>query len=539
MILGTLKLHDSPDPAALLTAAARLGVSAIDTADVYGAGGTRPHRTEALLAELGTSLPLQTKAGLKTTGPRWRPCGTAKHLTSRAQRSAELLGTPALFFLHVVDPSTGLDRSWRALQKLKSEGIVRRIGLSNPRYHEVQRALELGDLDAVQIALSPFAPEALESGIVRLCRDNDVEVQAHSPVGGWRRKRRTVRAFRDLCREHAVSHERLTLRWLESLGVEPVIGCTRVETLKDAMGAVPPEALQAAREALPVTRFATDVPDASGVGHVALICGLPAAGKTTHAHRYVEQGYERLNRDTLGGTLKGVIKRLDALLDSIDEASDRRVVLDNTWTDRHLRHRVVRVAARHGCRVTAAVVETPFEQCQVQAIRRILADGQGLPDPQELRKNARPHWFGPEVLFRMRERFEPLTDDEGFGVERLSPPDLSWGTASATILNLDALEAGPDAFDTPCFAAVWTPDAPRRSRLDAARARWGDPLLDVRTCSHPPGPARCWCRKPLPGMVVDLLLAHDLNPTQTVLVGGSAEKTLAGRMGMAFRALSP
>ncbi|MEZ4319333.1 MAG: aldo/keto reductase [Myxococcota bacterium] len=527
MRLGTLHLHQSDDPDGLLRAAEALGVAGVDCADVYGDGP--PHEAERCLE---TSLPVQTKGGLLRKGSQWRPCGTAKHLTARARGSLAALGRIPLYFLHVVDPDVGLDRSWRALQKLRDDGVIGGLGLSNPRYDDVVRALELGGLDAVQVALSPFKLDALEAGLVRLCHEHGVAVQAHSPLGGWRRKNRTVRAFRDLCAEHGVSHERLTLRWLESLGVEPVVGCTRVETLTDAMGPVPPEVVQAARDAIPESALADGpVATSEGDGHVVLVLGLQAAGKTTHARGLVDAGYARLNRDELGGTLTGLVHRLDDLLAS----GERRVVLDNTWADRHIRHRAVRVATRHGCRVTAIHVDTPFEQCVVQAIRRILADGGGLPEPEQLKSGDPPHFFGPSVLFGLRSRFEPPTRDEGFALQTVAAPPLEWpqGSETAIIASLDALEQR--TFDGPVYGAVWIPDTARQARLDAVLRRHD--LAGLRVCRHPPGPAVCWCRKPLPGMAIDLMLAHGLNPRQTVLIGGSAEKAVARHVGACFEPL--
>ncbi|MCB9673735.1 MAG: aldo/keto reductase [Alphaproteobacteria bacterium] len=528
MILGTLRLHECPDPGALLDAAVRLGVRALDTADVYGAGP--PHATERRIAAWGGPLPVQSKAGLLRTGPRWQARGTAKHLSTRARESQALLGTIPRFLLHVVDPEVGLDRSWRALQKLREDGVIGALGLSNPRYHEVQRALELGGLDTVQVALSPHRLDALEAGIVRLCLDHGVAVQAHSPLGGYRRRSRQVAAFKALCFEAGVSPSRLSLRWLEALGVEPVVGCSTVAHLEDAMGPVPEEVVAAALDAIPESDCVrAPRPPAAPRGEVVLVAGLPGSGKTTHALGV--PGHARLNRDELGGTLNGIVQRLDALLAS----GERAVVTDNTWADRHLRHRVVRTAARHGCVVRAVHVDTPVDQCLVQAVRRILADGQGLPEPEQLKAGDPPHWFAPNVIFGMAQRFEPLTDDEGFA-ERVSTaaPPLVWGAAGGVLASLDALEQRA-AFDGPLYAALWAPDAARMARVRAALAR--HPVVDHRICPHPPGPVSCWCRKPLPGMAVDLMLVHGLDPAKLVVVGGSAERTLAARIGAPFEAL--
>ena len=70
--------------------------------------------------------------------------------------------------------------------------------------------------------------------------------------------------------------------------------------------------------------------------------GLPGAGKTTFAERLVADGFQRLNRDEAGGTLRELIPELDrALADA-----PAKVVLDNTYLSRKSRAEVIRAAAR-------------------------------------------------------------------------------------------------------------------------------------------------------------------------------------------------
>ena len=60
------------------------------------------------------------------------------------------------------------------------------------------------------------------------------------------------------------------------------------------------------------------------------------------------------------------------------------------------------------------------------------------------------------------------------------------------------------------------------------------PLTDVLVCRHPAGPPRCWCRKPLPGLVVHLFRSHRVSPVGSrLLVGSAADRTLAAKLGLA------
>ena len=76
---------------------------------------------------------------------------------------------------------------------------------------------------------------------------------------------------------------------------------------------------------------------------VVLVMGIPGAGKSRIAEEYVARGYERLNRDERGGSLRGIARALEETL----SAGTRRVVLDNTYLTRATRSHVIEVAARH------------------------------------------------------------------------------------------------------------------------------------------------------------------------------------------------
>ena len=72
--------------------------------------------------------------------------------------------------------------------------------------------------------------------------------------------------------------------------------------------------------------------------------GLPGAGKSTMARRFVDQGYERLNRDEDGGSLRGLLPALNRLI----ESGSSRIVLDNTYVSRKARGALIQAAAKRG-----------------------------------------------------------------------------------------------------------------------------------------------------------------------------------------------
>jgi hypothetical protein len=86
-----------------------------------------------------------------------------------------------------------------------------------------------------------------------------------------------------------------------------------------------------------------------------------------------------------------------------------------------------------------------------------------------------------------------------------------------------ALLAGPG----PAFAFGWRPG---RKTLAALTGR-----IEVRHCPHPGGPPRCWCRPPLPGLLLALAVERGLDPARSTIVGASAaHRQMAEALGAAY-----
>src|SRR5262249_37845789 len=142
-------------------------------------------------------------------------------------------------------------------------------------------------------------------------------------------------------------------------------------------------------------------------------------GKSRAAEVFVARGYERLNRDTEGGSLRGIARKLDERL----HGGATRVVLDNTYVTRAMRHDVVRVASSHGTRVRCFFLETPLKEAQVNVILRMLELWGRVIEPDELDRLARknPAALAPHALFRMSRDLEPPAADEGFAEIEVIP----------------------------------------------------------------------------------------------------------------------
>ena len=152
---------------------------------------------------------------------------------------------------------------------------------------------------------------------------------------------------------------------------------------------------------------------------VVLVMGIPGAGKSRVAKEYVARGYERLNRDERGGSLRELSEALDGALSS----GVARVVLDNTYVTRASRSRVVEAAARHGVPTRCVWLDTPLAQAQVNLVERMLEHLGALPSPEALKELAghEPGVMAPTSQMRLLRDLEPPAADEGFAsVETVS-----------------------------------------------------------------------------------------------------------------------
>ena len=146
---------DPPDVEAarrLLRRVVELGVDFIDTADSYG-----PGTSERLIAEALHPYPpglvIATKGGIVRPGPgRWEPDGRPEHLRAACLASLARLRLERidLYQFHLVDPTVPIEESIGELARLRDEGKVRHIGVSNVNLHQLERARSVAPIVSVQ-----------------------------------------------------------------------------------------------------------------------------------------------------------------------------------------------------------------------------------------------------------------------------------------------------------------------------------------------------------------------------------------------------
>ena len=174
MRMSTDESRDEELALETIAAAAEAGITVFDTARAYGrekpSSATTRGCWPAALRRCGAdaSARIVTKGGMTRAGGSWIPDGRAKAIRADCEASlAALDGLPIdLYLIHAPDPRTPWRTSVRALARLVDEGLVRRVGLANVNRRQLDEALELAPIAAVQVALSPYrrhAPSEEES----------------------------------------------------------------------------------------------------------------------------------------------------------------------------------------------------------------------------------------------------------------------------------------------------------------------------------------------------------------------------------------
>ncbi len=460
MRLSTDADRDDDRARATIAAAVEAGITFFDTARAYG--DNEQLLARALRTAGARTARVVTKGGMARPDGHWVPDGRARAVRTDCEASIEALDGLAidLYLLHAPDPRTPWRTSIRALAKLLDEGLVARVGVCNVTRAQLDDAVALAPISAVQVALSVLDDTAIRSGIVDRCGELGITLVAHSPLGGPRRAGRLARHgnLAEIAEERGLTEAEAALAWVLDVGpnVVAVAGARRPETARSLAHAASVRLDDQARTRLAPARSRRA--RAPGDGEVVVVMGIPGAGKSRLAADYVSRGFARLNRDERGGTLRGIAAALDETL----EAGLRQVVLDNTYLTRAIRSHVLDVAARHGVRTRCIWLDTPLAQAQVNLVERMLERFGRLLMPEELEELARsePGVMAPTSQMRAARELEPPGDDEGFSqVERVAFERAPAGGGAAVLVAAAVASSLPGDLDgsVPYLVFDWRP----------------------------------------------------------------------------------
>jgi aryl-alcohol dehydrogenase-like predicted oxidoreductase len=177
---------DDSESVSVIHRALELGVTFLDTSDVYG-----PYTNEQLvgraIAGRRDELVLATKAGLVVEDRAnyvLRRDGRPEHIREACEASLLRLGVDAidLYYLHRVDPDVAIEDSYGAMAELVAEGKVRALGLSEVDVPTLERAAAIHPVSALQSELSLWTRDAL-ADVLPWCVEHDVAFVPFAPLG--------------------------------------------------------------------------------------------------------------------------------------------------------------------------------------------------------------------------------------------------------------------------------------------------------------------------------------------------------------------
>ena len=179
----TSSVQDDRKAVELIHHALDLGISFLDTANIYGDSEIKVGKA---LVGRRDDVVLATKFGIVTDSPvQDRGVdGTPENVRRACEKSLEKLGVEHidLYYLHRVDPTVRIEETVGAMAELVGAGKVRHLGLSEASPETIRRAHKVHPITAVQTEYSLFSREP-EDGLLQVLRELGIALVAYSPLG--------------------------------------------------------------------------------------------------------------------------------------------------------------------------------------------------------------------------------------------------------------------------------------------------------------------------------------------------------------------
>src|SRR5256714_10367864 len=200
--LGTNRLRNTPENVAFVKEAVAAGLSHIDTAHTY-AGGESEETIGAALSPIPGDCVVATKGGWGAGN------GRPEVLRAQIEESLRRLRTETipLYYLHRVDPETRLEDSLGAIKEYCDSGKVRDVGLSEVGIGQIERALEVVPIAAVQNNYS--LAERKHEDVVDFCAAEGIVFVPFFPLRGV-----GSRQLSEIAHRHGASQAQIALAWL-------------------------------------------------------------------------------------------------------------------------------------------------------------------------------------------------------------------------------------------------------------------------------------------------------------------------------------
>jgi aryl-alcohol dehydrogenase-like predicted oxidoreductase len=262
---------DEDEAIATIRRALELGVSFLDTAQLYGpltneelvGRAIEGKRDQYVVAtKFSRRMDDAMPGDMSTTGPL---DGSAEHVKRSIEGSLRRLGTDYvdLYYQHRVDPNIEIEETVGAMAELVTEGKIRHIGLSEAAPETIRRAAAVHPITALQTEYSLWTRH-VEEEILPTCRELGIGFVPYSPLGrgflagrfssleeipeddfrrnnprfqgeNWDRNQRLAAKVQEIAEEKSITPSQLALAWVLAQGddIVPIPGTKRRKYLEE------------------------------------------------------------------------------------------------------------------------------------------------------------------------------------------------------------------------------------------------------------------------------------------------------------------
>ncbi len=292
--MGMTPIYGPPDPEdcqQTLRRAIELGVTFVDTSDAYGAGKNEELVGRAIKS-IRDKVTLATKFGnIRLADGTPSVNGRPEYVLEACDASLKRLGVDVidLFYVHRIDPDVPIEDTIGAMAKLKQQGKIRHLGLSEAGTQTIRRAHAAHPITALQTEYSLFTRE-VEAEILPTCRELGIGFVGYCPFGrgiltgtiksldslSENDRRRAMPRYQDgnlshnlalmaplerLAGEHGLTAAQVALAWVLSRGkdVVSIPGTTKISHLAENIRALSASIGQDALDGLGAAISAADV----------------------------------------------------------------------------------------------------------------------------------------------------------------------------------------------------------------------------------------------------------------------------------------
>ena len=300
---------------------------------------------------------------------------------------------------------------------------------------------------------------------------------------------------------------------------------------------------------------------------VTMVMGFPASGKSTLTKDLISKGAVSLNRDTEGGTIAGLLPKMEVLLQD-----KKDIVLDNLFALAETRKPFIEMAQRHGADISCLLMGTSMEDAQFNMVQRAIGLLGKFPSPELIKAAKHTNIFPPLVFYRYKKEFQKPTTAEGFStvdtIKFLRKEDPTFvnkaiildydGTLRECIggnekypVSTDQIEIKPKRKEVlqsyldkgykllgmsnqSGIAKGILSEAVAHELFDFTNKQIGIDI-EYQFCPHQSAPISCYCRKPQSGKGVEFILKHKLKASECLMVGDfTSDETLSKRCGFQY-----